>query len=146
MLHDLAPAALPESPEVRGSECLWLSQKVLRSGGSEPSALSHHLCSPSYLVPDTFENQLAGLYGRKSTARWCFDWHFGVSAKDLGGGIGVLIVLQPQIWDHSIRLFSACYTEYTVYWPISDGLLPESTSKCDFGMLNTDNSWVLVAS
>lgn len=62
------------------------------------------------------------------------------------GEIGVLIVLQPQIWDHSIRLFSARYTEYTVYWPVSDGLLPESTSKCDFGMLNTDNSWVLVAS
>lgn len=51
------------------------------------------------------------------------DWHFNsVAPSDPG----------PQ----HLALLSVCYTEYTVCWPISDGLLPESTSKFDFGMLN----------
>lgn len=35
-----------------------------------------------------------------------------------------------------LAFFSICYTEYTVYRPTSDGLLPDSTSKLDLGTLN----------
>lgn len=91
--------ALPGSPEVRGSE---------------PSALSHHLCSPSYLVPDTFENQLAGLYGRKSTARWCFDWHFGVSVKDFRGNWGFNSVATSDLGSQHPAFLSMLYRVYSI--------------------------------
>lgn len=128
--------AFPESPEVRGSERLWLFQKVLRSGGLSPLL---------FLIISALQATLFQILLRISLLV-CMEGNQkpdGVSisvsmclSKTLWG-TGVLTVLQPQIRDHSVGLFSACYTEYTVYWPISDGLLPESTSKCDVGMLNT---------